>query len=1185
MGRSKTTITIDGNEAAAYGAYHLNEVIAIYPITPSSPMGELSDQWATEGKENIWGTVPQVTEMQSEAGAAGAVHGSLQRGALTTTFTASQGLLLMIPNMYKIAGELSASVFHVAARTVATHALSIFCDHSDIMAVRQTGFGILGSCSVQEAMDLGIIAQMVSLRSRVPFIHFLDGFRTSHELSTIEPVTVEQMRSLVDDDLVRKHRARALSPDKPLIRGTAQNPDVFFQAREAGNGFYIQCPAILEEAMRRFAKVTGREYFALEYIGAPDAKNILLMMGSATETAQETVDFLVTQGHSIGMIKLRLYRPFPTDALIDALPSDIETITVLDRTKEPGSAGEPLYQDVVAAVYQAVRENRISRQPAVIGGRYGLSSKEFTPAMIKGIVDKMESKSLNHGFTVGINDDKTHTSIEYPSDFSIEPANRMRAVFYGLGSDGTVSANKNSIKVIGENTDLFAQGYFVYDSRKAGSLTVSHLRFGPDVIRAPYLINRANFVACHQFYFLERVDVLEFASEGATFLLNSPYGPDQLWDRMPRSIQHVIIDRKLKVYCIDAYSLAKEIGLGTRINTIMQTCFFALTDLLAVEKAADSIKKFIRKSYGNRGESVVNMNNLAVDRALKHLYEVEIGKSATSDFDKRQPVPEDVPPFIREVTAAMIAGKGDLLPVSAFDPDGSFPTGTTKFEKRNIAMEIPDWDPQTCIQCGKCSLVCPHAVVRAKMYDSQQAGEAPVGFKSAIVKAGKHKGKQFTIQVSAEDCTGCQLCVEVCPAKNKKEPKLRALNMRPKEPVKDQQKDNWQYFLQIPEADRSDLALDSIRDVQYLQPLFEFNGACAGCGETPYVKLLSQLFGDRSVISNATGCSSIYGGNLPATPWTTDDSGRGPAWSNSLFEDNAEFGLGMRLALDKQIKYARELLKRSASTVGQTLVDEILNADQTTEHAIALQRERVGRLKEKLKGTKEPEALNLLSLADVLVRKNVWIVGGDGWAYDIGYGGLDHILALGRDINVLVLDTEVYSNTGGQMSKATPMGAVAKFAASGKTTPKKDLAMMAMTYGSVYVARVAMGANDAHTLKAFLEAERFPGASLIIAYSHCIGHGYDLSLGMQQQKSAVQTGYWPLMRYDPSLLKEGKNPLQLDSRAPSMPLENYIYKETRFKMLQHSRPEVAKGLLKRAQQTVLERWRMYEHWASMPVEA
>ncbi|MFW5775092.1 MAG: pyruvate:ferredoxin (flavodoxin) oxidoreductase, partial [Chitinivibrionales bacterium] len=1090
MGISQNTITIDGNEAAAYGAYHLNEVIAIYPITPSSPMAELSDQWATEGKKNIWGTVPQVTEMQSEAGAAGAVHGSLQRGALTTTFTASQGLLLMIPNMYKIAGELTASVFHVAARSIATHALSIFCDHSDVMATRQTGFGLISSCSVQEAMDIGIVAQMISLESRVPFVHFLDGFRTSHELSTIEPVTVDQMKALIDDNFVRRHRARALSPDNPLIRGTAQNPDVFFQAREAANRFYIDCPAIVTSAMQRFSRVTGRTYTPLEYIGRPDAKQVMVIMGSAAETTQETVLYLADQGQSVGMIKLRLYRPFPAYGLIDALPERCENLTIMDRTKEPGAQGEPLYQDVVSAVYKAYGEGKLRKMPRLCGGRYGLSSKEFTPAMVKGIFDKMDKTTLHHGFTVGISDDKTHLSIDYPSEFSIEPTNRMRALFYGLGSDGTVSANKNSIKIIGRHTALFAQGYFVYDSRKAGSLTVSHLRFGPDVIRAPYLVNQANFVACHQFYFLDRVDVLEFAERGATFLLNSPYGPDEVWDNMPRSIQQVILDRKLKVYCIDAYSLAKDIGLGTRINTIMQTCFFALTEILPVQKASESIKDFIQKSYGKRGQSVVNMNNQAVDRALQHLHEVTIKDIVTSTFDKRAPVPQDAPPFIKEVTAAMIAGKGDLLPVSAFDPDGTFPTGTTKYEKRNIAMEIPVWDPQTCIQCGKCSMVCPHAVIRAKMFDAEVSDDAPQSFTSAPVKAGAHKSKQFTIKVSVEDCTGCQLCVEVCPAKNKKEPRLRALTMQAKEPRKEQDKQNWQYFLHLPEADRSALQVDSVRDVQFLQPLFEFNGACAGCGETQYVKLLSQLYGDRSIIANATGCSSIYGGNLPATPWTTDPQGRGPAWSNSLFEDNAEFGLGMRLALDKQIAYASELLKGLAPQLGEALTDQILTADESTEQGIAAQRQRVAALREKLQQSDDPRAGHLASVADVLVRKNVWIVGGDGWAYDIGYGGLDHILALGKDINVLVLDTEVYSNTGGQMSKASPMGAVVKFAASGKATPKKDLALMAMTYGSVYVARVAMGANDAHTLKAFLEAERYPGASIIIAYSHCIGHGY-----------------------------------------------------------------------------------------------
>ncbi len=1177
---------IDGNEAVAYTAYHLNEVITIYPITPSSPMGELADEWAADGKRNIWGTIPHVTEMQSEGGASGAVHGSLQRGALTTTFTASQGLLLMIPNMFKIAGELTPTVFHVSARTVATHALSIFCDHSDVMATRSTGFALLSSNSVQEAMDFACIAQAASLKSRIPFLHFFDGFRTSHEISKIEMLSTDDMRAIINIELIRQHRARALSPDHPFIRGTAQNPDVFFQARETVNPYYDSCAEIVAETMESFAKIVGRHYHLFDYYGNENAEWVIVIMGSGAEAVQETVDHLNAKGEKVGLLKVRLYRPFSVDHFIKALPATVQTIAVLDRTKEPGSITEPLYADVINALSEGSLKDisHFKIMPRVIGGRYGLSSKEFTPAMIKGVFDEMKKNHPQNHFTVGIKDDVTHTSIDYPDDFSVEPETRTRAVFYGLGSDGTVSGNKNSIKIIGEETNNYAQGYFVYDSRKAGSLTVSHLRFGPDLIHSPYLIHKANFVACHQFSFIDRINVLETAEAGAIFLLNSPYSKEEVWDKLPRSVQQTIIDKKLRFWIIDAYKIANELGLGPRINTIMQTCFFLLTNIIPKEKAVESIKDLIKKTYGRRGESVIRQNFEAVDTAINNLHEVEVPDVATSDFDLRPPVPPDAPDYVQKVTAKMIAGKGDDLPVSVFAADGTFPSGTTQWEKRNIALEIPVWDPDVCIQCGKCDIVCPHAVIRAKVYDPKLLSDAPPTFKSTTARFAEFKDMNFTIQVSPEDCTGCRLCVEVCPAKNKAEPKRKAINMEPQPPLREQESENWKFFLSIPAVNRSVLNLNRVKNIQLLEPLFEFSGACAGCGETQYVKLLSQLFGDRALIANATGCSSIYGGNLPATPWTINKEGRGPAWSNSLFEDNAEFGLGMRLALDKQIEYINELLDQLKAELNIELVNEIKNADQSTEAGIEEQRKRIQILRNKLNHITKFEAKELSSLLDVLVKKSVWIVGGDGWAYDIGYGGLDHVLALGRNVNILVLDTEVYSNTGGQMSKATPLGAVAKFAAGGKATPKKDLAMMAMTYGNVYVARVAIGANDAHTVKAFLEAESFNGASLIIAYSHCIGHGYDLAYGMDQQKLAVQSGYWPLIRYNPDLEKEGKNPLQLDSKKPSIPLEEYIYKETRYRMLTHSKPEVAKKLLKAAQDEVLKRWKLYEHWASMPVE-
>jgi len=1179
---SKKKVTIDGNTAAAHTAYHLSEVVAIYPITPSSPMGEFADLWASEGKPNIWGTVPQVTEMQSEGGASGAVHGSLQRGGLTTTFTASQGLLLMLPNMFKIAGELTPTVFNIAARSVACQALSIFGEHSDVMATRSTGFAMLASNSIQEAMDFPLIAQAASLESRIPFVHFFDGFRTSHEISKVDLLTPEEMKPLINNDLVRAHRKRALSSDNPFIRGTAQNPDVYFQARETVNPYYLACPDIVEKVMDLFYKVVGRKYELFQYYGAPDAKKIIVLMCSGAETVQETVEYLMEKGEKVGLVKVRLYRPFSIKHFINSLPKTVDTICALDRTKEPGSLGEPLYTDIVTALQEAKDEGltHFKEMPKIIGGRYGLSSKEFTPAMVKGLFDEMKKEIPKNHFTIGINDDVTNTSLSYDPDFSIEPADRTRAVFYGLGSDGTVGANKNSIKIIGEETENYAQGYFVYDSRKAGSLTISHLRFGPTPIHSPYLVNRANFVACHQFSFLERYDVLKTAQPGAVFLLNSSYSADEVWDYMPYSTQQTIIEKKLSFYVIDAYKIAKEVGLGARINTIMQVCFFYLSKVIPMEKAIEAIKRFIKKSYGMKGDKIVNTNFAAVDNALSNLHEVKVPEKATSKLAKHLTVPVEAPEFVKKVTAEIIAGNGDNLPVSAFSPDGTFPSGTTKWEKRNVAQEIPAWDPNTCIQCGKCVMVCPHAVVRAKVYDPKLLSAAPDTFKSVDAKNSQFKGMKHTLQVSPEDCTGCGLCVINCPAKNKTNPELKAINMVFQPPIRKQEAKNWDFFLTIPEVDRKELKLNAVRNVQYLQPLFEFSGSCAGCGETPYLKLLSQLFGDRAIIANATGCSSIYGGNLPTTPWTFNKEGRGPAWSNSLFEDNAEFGFGMRLAIDKQLEFAYELLEKLSTEIGKDLVDEIKKADQSTEEGLSKQRERIVKLVKKIDKIEKSEAKDLLSIIDVLTKKSVWIVGGDGWAYDIGYGGLDHVIAQKRNVNILVLDTETYSNTGGQMSKATPLGAIAKFAAGGKRTLKKDLAMMAVTYGSVYVARVAMGANDSQVIKAFREAEAFDGPSIIVAYSHCISHGYNLINGLNQQKLAVQSGYWPLMRYNPTLAEEGKNPLQLDSKAPSIPLEDYIYNENRYKILTRSMPEEAKKLLKEAQEGVNKQWKMYQRLAS-----
>ncbi len=1189
---TREVVTIDGNEAAAYVAHKTNEVIAIYPITPSSPMGEWADQWSAMGRTNIWGTVPTVIEMQSEGGAAGAVHGALQAGSLTTTFTASQGLLLMVPNMYKIAGELTSTVFHIAARSLSTHALSIFGDHSDVMAARSTGWAMLFSNSVQEVMDFALIAQAATLRARVPFLHVFDGFRTSHEINKIERLSDDDIRALIDDDLVRAHRARALSPDRPVIRGTAQNPDVYFQAREAANPYYLATPQIVQQTMDQFAAVVGRQYHLFDYVGAPDAERVVVLMGSGCETAEETVNYLLARGEKVGVVKVRLYRPFSVTHFLAALPPTVKVIAVLDRTKEPGAAGEPLYTDVVAALAEGLANGSapFSHMPRVIGGRYGLSSKEFTPAMVKGVLDEMARPNPKNHFTVGIVDDVTHSSVEYDPDFDIEPPDVIRAMFWGLGADGTVSANHNSIKIIGEETPNYAQGYFVYDSKKSGARTISHLRFGPRPIRAPYLIRKANFVAVHQFVFLERYRVLDAAEEGAIFLLNAPFGPHEVWDHLPRPVQEEIIRKRLKFYVIDAYSVARETGMGVRINTIMQTCFFAISGVLPREEAIAKIKESIERTYGKRGRAVVEKNFQAVDAALDHLYEVKVPAKATSTVELPPIVPPEAPEFVQKVLAPIMAGDGDLLPVSLLPADGTFPSATSQWEKRNIALEVPVWDPEVCIQCGKCVLVCPHAVIRAKVYDEALLANAPPTFKSTEARFRELPGMRYTLQVAVEDCTGCTLCVEVCPAKNKSVAGRKAINMEPQLPIREQERENWRFFLSLPDVERHDgLKFTTVKNVQLLRPLFEFSGACAGCGETPYLKLMSQLFGDRAIVANATGCSSIYGGNLPTTPWAHDANGRGPAWSNSLFEDNAEFGLGMRLAIDQQSQYAAELVQRLRHEIGPELADALLRADQSDEAGIAAQRERVAALKARLAQMDTPEAKALLDVADMLVKKSVWIVGGDGWAYDIGYGGLDHVIASGRNVNILVLDTEVYSNTGGQSSKATPLGAVAKFAAAGKPAPKKDLGMMAITYGNVYVAQVAMGANDAHTVRAFLEAESYEGPSLIIAYSHCIAHGFDLAKGMEQQRLAVESGYWPLYRYDPRLKAEGKNPFQLDSKPPRIPLKDYAYNETRYRMLSQSMPERAEKLLEEAQAAVLERWAKYEQMArsaeAAPLEA
>ena len=1175
--------TIDGNEAVARVAYPLNEVIAIYPITPSSSMGEWADAWAAGGNRNLWGTIPSVVEMQSEGGAAAAVHGALQTGSLTTTFTASQGLLLMIPNLYKIAGELTSAVIHVAARSLATHALSIFGDQSDVMAARATGFAMLCSASVQEAHDFALIAQAATLKARVPFLHFFDGFRTSHEIQKVELLQKEDLEALIDDELVFAHRNRALTPDNPVMRGTAQNPDVYFQARERINPYYDACPGIVQQVMDKFGDRTGRYYRIFEYYGAPDAERVIVLMGSGCETVHETIDHLNASGEKLGVVKVRLFRPFDAHQLIEALPDTVSAIAVLDRTKEPGSAGEPLYLDVVTAIYQNWDDK--GNFPKIVGGRYGLSSKEFTPAMVLAIYDNLAKEKPQNNFTVGINDDLTNTSLSYDSSFSTEADNVVRAMFYGLGSDGTVGANKNSIKIIGEETDNYAQGYFVYDSKKSGSMTVSHLRFGSQLIRSTYLIDKANFIGCHQWTFLERVDVLKSAVTGATFLLNSPYDADTVWEQLPAKIQQEIIDKQLKFYVINADKVARDSGMGRRINTIMQTCFFALAGVLPQDEAIEKIKYSIKKTYGKKGDKIVAMNLQAVDNTLDNLHKVEVSKTEIGCRDVAlQRLPES--PLQK-----MMTGRGNELPVSVLTADGTFPTGTSKLEKRNVAQEIPVWEEDVCVQCGKCVMVCPHAAIRAKVYQEGELSNAPATFKFTDARDKAFAGEKFTIQVAPSDCTGCTICVDICPAKDKTNPERKAINMESQLPLREQETENWDYFLKLPLTDRNKLKLNQIRQQQLQEPLFEFSGACAGCGETPYLKLLSQLFGDRALIANATGCSSIFGGNLPTTPWTKNAEGRGPAWSNSLFEDNAEFGFGFRLSVDKKAEYAAELLQELAygedykGLLPPGLAGFILNAPQKTEADIWEQRERVGLLKQKLeKNSTNPKIQNLKSLADYLVRKSVWIVGGDGWAYDIDFGGLDHVLASGRNVNVLVMDTEVYSNTGGQSSKSTPRAAVAKFAASGKPAAKKDLGLIAMTYGNIYVASVALGARDEHTLKAFLEAEAYEGPSLIIAYSHCIAHGIDMGTAMSNQKALVESGRWLLYRYNPDLVKQGKNPLQLDMREPKNSPEESMYKENRFKMLKKSKPEIAEQLMKEAGVEVNQRWKMYEYLAARKVD-
>ena len=1185
-------VTIDGNQAAAHVAHACNEVIAIYPITPSSPMGEIADDKTAKGQVNLWGSVPSVTEMQSEAGAAGAVHGALAAGALTTTFTASQGLLLMIPNMYKISGELLPTVFHITARSLACHALSIFGDQADVMTCRETGFAMLCSSNVQEVMDLALIAQQSTLASRVPFLHFFDGFRTSHEIQKVEELTIDDMRAMIDQKLVDEHKARALSPDHPSIGGTAQNPDVYFQGREAVNTFYLRCPAIVQETMDKFAKLVGRPYKLFDYVGAPDADKVIVIMGSGADTVHETVECLNTKGRKVGVVKVRLYRPFSVQAFVDVLPKTVKKIAVLDRTKEPGSIGEPLYLDVRTAIGEAMANGQLSwdKYPVCVGGRYGLGSKEFTPAMVKAVFDNLDAKKPKGSFTVGIIDDVAKTSLEVDESFQVPGDGLFRAMFYGLGSDGTVGANHNSITIIGQLTDNYAQGYFVYDSKKAGAVTISHLRFGNRAIRRPYLITEADFVACHNPSFLEKYDMLSGAREGGVFLLTTSHTKDEVWDTLPREVQKQIIEKKLRFYVIDANSIAQELGLGSRINTIMQVAFFKISNVIPLQIAVKAIKDAIQKSYGKKGEKVVAMNNAAVDAALDKVYEVKVPAKVSSKIAMPPVVPDDAPAFVKDVTAELMARRGDRMPVSKFPVDGRFPTGTTQYEKRNIAVEIPCWQPAVCIQCGTCSLVCPHAAIRIKAYDGKVLDAAPKTFKSAEAKGKEFAGMKFTVQVAPEDCTGCGACVHSCPAQEKdaaKQPTGRkAINMTPQEPLRAAERANFAFFLSIPNTDRRLFKAASVKGSQLIQPLFEFSGACAGCGETGYVKLLTQLFGDRALIGNATGCSSIYGGNLPTTPYTTREDGRGPAWSNSLFEDNAEFAMGMRLAIDKFKGFALELLERAVKNncVDTKLAGEIRQAavsDVSDPDSVEAQRTKVEQLKAQINKSDCADCKQLLTVADYLVRKSVWALGGDGWAYDIGYGGLDHVLASGTKVNVLVLDTEVYSNTGGQMSKSTPRAAVAKFAAAGKPAPKKDLGLLAMAYGNIYVAKVALGANTNQTVKAFVEAESYPGSSLIIAYAHCIAHGINMTTGYDEQKKAVACGHWPLYRFDPRLKAEGKNPLQLDSKAPTLGFEEYAYGETRYNSLKASKPEAAAELIKLATSDAADRWRLMEQLANL----
>lgn len=1173
------SVMVDGNEAAASVAHRLNEVIAIYPITPASPMGELADAWSATGRKNIFGCVPEVIEMQSEAGAAGTVHGALQTGSLTTTFTASQGLLLMIPNMFKIAGELTSAVIHVAARSVATHALSIFGDHSDVMAARATGWAMLCSASVQEAHDFAMISQMATLESRIPFMHFFDGFRTSHEINRIKELSDDDLRALTDMNLVQAHRDRALTPDRPVLRGSAQNPDVFFQAREAANPFYEATPEIVQRAMDQFAEQTGRSYRLFEYVGAEDAERVIILMGSGAGAVEEAVAKQTAAGERVGLLKVRLYRPFDVSAFLSVLPQSTQSIAVLDRTKEPGAVGEPLYQDVVTGLFE---EGRTAK---VIGGRYGLSSKEFTPAMVESVFAELQADQPKRHFTVGIYDDVSHTSLEWDAESVKEADDVRRAVFYGLGSDGTVGANKNSVKIVGEHTDLFAQGYFVYDSKKAGAVTVSHLRFSPRPIQSTYLINHASFVACHQFQFMETRDVLDVVEPGGTFLLNAPYGPDEIWSHLPLEVQQQIIEKELKFYVVDAYRLAAELGLGQRMNTVMQTCFFALAKILPREEAIAYIKKAIEKSYGKRGEAVVRKNCDAVDRAIENLHQVDVPAVADSTTNRQPPVPENSPDFVKRVTGLMLAGLGDRLPVSALPVDGTFATGTTQYEKRGIAQNIPIWDPDICIQCGLCALVCPHAAIRSKAFPEDCVnGNAPADFKTLTWSGKDLPGHRMSIQVAPDDCTGCSVCVDVCPARSKEVAKHKAINMEPKLPHLENERANWDYFLSLPEIDRSSVRHDQVKGSQLLLPLFEFSGACAGCGETPYIKLMTQYFGDRTIIANATGCSSIFGGNLPTTPYCTDANGRGPAWANSLFEDNAEFGLGMRLAVDAQRDLAQRLLKESAGILGDEVVSGILETDQSDDAGIAIVRDYVAALKQKLAGSQDTDARLLLGVADSLVRRSVWIMGGDGWAYDIGFGGVDHVLASNHDVNILVLDTEVYSNTGGQASKATPRAAIAKFAASGKTVRRKDLGMIAVDYGHVYVAQVAIGANPLQTIKAFQEAESYPGPSIIIAFSPCIAHGIDMSKSMSHQKNAVNSAFWPLFRFDPRQAHEGSHPFRLDSRKPNMTFRDYAQTEARFAALMRSNPEEADRLFELAQQDIDDQWHYYEQLAGVERE-